>query len=219
MSDSAETRMTDRAETGKAHGSRSKAAGALPQHLCLGITREGLVQFLQRLHFYDLLSAEQGDPSQPTNLSSYGRYDATYERPEALSWVTESFGPFNPHANPFLGEEHHCTGYDLCWVIRRWLADRGQEHLLVNEVLLAEGSPHVGKADVFWSHMQQKGVDSTLRCMHNACRDHAAQLPATPRFWLEYVHGDRMRAPQRLRRCAHRPSDHPHTKPSLDTTV
>lgn len=151
-------------------------------HLQLGISWQGIVEFLRQLQFYDMFSPDEQTPS-----SLYGRYYSEYTRPDELSWVTETVsGPFNAHANPFRGEQHNATGYDLCWVIRQWLRSRGQDHLSVNEVLKAEGSPHVGEANIFWSHIQQKGVDHTLRCMQNAVRDHASELPTEPFFWLDY---------------------------------
>jgi hypothetical protein len=145
-------------------------------HLRLGISRAGIVEMLDRLGVYFC------------NLAGKGHYSASYVRSSEDAWIAEKYGRFNPDANRMVGELHCMTGYDLCSVTKQWLIAQGKSDLSLCELLELEKSPHVKPATVFYSHMQSNGIDSTLRSMKNACRDHAASLPPPDEqfFWLDY---------------------------------
>jgi hypothetical protein len=112
-------------------------------HLLLGISREGLFKFMK----YEL------------------EFPKTYTRPDSLDWIRQ--------------EQHRCgqpdalTGYDFGEAIKQYLTRTGNEGRSVCEVLLMKRGPihakteetwsmHVGRAQVFYSHMQLLPIERTL---------------------------------------------------------
>jgi len=129
--------------------------GELPtdSHYLLGVSLEGIDEFLQEIDFPKGYKRDQ----------------------ERLGWLTEAMG-------------NQTVGYDLCEAIKQWSKKHGTEHMSVCEVLKARGSRHVGKATVFWSHLQAKPVEHTVDCMRKGLGAHASQLPTGRQFvWLDYV--------------------------------
>ena len=143
-------------------------------HLLLGISKEGMRSFCERIGFPILGSHNE-------QYAGNDDYRGTYVRDElADGWITAAFGPQDRAAK---GE--NLTGYDLGAAIRSWLAQTGNEHRSVCEVLLAEGAasgapavdfvldPRLQKhvrlgPTVFYSHMQSKPLWQTFMCMGRA---------------------------------------------------
>ena len=143
-------------------------------HLLLGISKDGMRSFCERIGFPILGSHNE-------QYAGNDDYHGTYVRDElADGWITAAFGPQDRAAK---GE--NLTGYDLGAAIRSWLAQTGNEHRSVCEVLLAEGAAtgapavdfvlddppqqHVRRGPtVFYSHMQSKPLWQTFMCMARA---------------------------------------------------
>jgi hypothetical protein len=148
-------------------------------HLLLSISKEGMRSFCERIGFPIL-------GSQNEQYAGNDDYRGTYVRDELVDgWITAAFGPQDRAAK---GE--NLTGYDLGAAIRSWLAQTGNEHRSVCEVLLAEGAasgepavdfvldldgkhPRLQKhvrlgPTVFYSHMQSKPLWQTFMCMGRA---------------------------------------------------
>jgi len=100
------------------------------EHLLLGITEAGIVDFLRRIDF----PFEYND----CGSSTYSHKGFYVRNEEKLGWVTKSYGPVEYHADGSVVASS-LTGYDLADTIRSWLKFVGQEDVSVCEVLLAEG--------------------------------------------------------------------------------
>lgn len=160
------------------------------EHLRLGMTRQAMIAFVkERLLFPE-----------------------TYRRDEEkLGWVTRAFGPvdYTPIKVDWRGVDRarNLTGYDLAEAIRAWLPTIGADSLSVCEVLAAEGWEYdaveyngagkevvrrakgVGKANVFFSHMQRPcAVSVAFRNLWSAHNTFDSVLPAEEDtyFWVDY---------------------------------
>ena len=148
----------------------------MDDHLMLGITITGIEQFAERV--FDELQ---------------------YVRPSELDWVKgvleEWHGglqgyEFNVARNVHVDRRSGfplVTGYDFVEAVRAWLKSTGNEAKSVLEVLRAEGSPHVGRANVFYSHVQVPDLSTTVDRMRDGCRDVGTGLAKPTFFWLDYL--------------------------------
>ena len=161
------------------------------EHLRLGMPRRAMMQFVKdRLKFPE-------------------RYHRDEQK---LGWVTKAFGPvdYAPTKIDYRGVDRarNLTGYDLAEAIRAWLLSKGAEALSVCEVLAAEGWEYdeagyngpgtevgrrakkgVGKANVFYSHMQKPcAVSVAFHNMWSVLNSFEGVLPAEADtyFWVDY---------------------------------
>ena len=142
---------------------------ALPlvdDHLRLGITIESMEAFVM----HEL------------------RFPHEYRRDETeLAWVTSTVGPVKDTGDDV--DARNLTGYDLAAAIRAWLKMQGQPGLSVCEVLQMRGHPGVGKANVFYSHIQSLCAVRCEGTFYNAvlgCDFFESELPTPTYFWMDY---------------------------------
>lgn len=65
----------------------------------------------------------------------------------------------------------HMSGHDVGDIVQQWLRSRHQEQLSVCELILmdpdfAEIRPHVGFANIFWTHIQTTGIVGSQSKVH-----------------------------------------------------
>tara|TARA_B110001452_G_scaffold95265_1_gene78761 strand:- start:143 stop:472 length:330 start_codon:yes stop_codon:yes gene_type:complete len=79
-------------------------------------------------------------------------------------------------------------GYDFCCAVKVWLKANGHENESICQVLLKRGSKNVGRAHVFYSHIQGVEIWNTIQRMREGIEAHKAALPSTDEsqlfFWL-----------------------------------
>jgi len=145
-------------------------------HLRLGITIQGMEEFLRRIGFYNT------DAYVDSNRKIYsGAYADTYTRSDELAWATELHGPIERDGLRI--RRSTVTGYDCVSAMKHWLRSHGKSHLSVCEVLLHEAPKgfedlrnEVGPASVFYSHLQSRGIHDTLACVNSSCQTYAREL-------------------------------------------
>jgi tetratricopeptide (TPR) repeat protein len=79
------------------------------------------------------------------------------------------------------------NGYDLCVVVRDFLRANGFDHLSIAEVLWSEGREGVGEATVFFSHIQNLPIQTTLQTLREASKAYMSEMGTRPRFFLDYL--------------------------------
>ena len=178
-----------------------------PPHLLLGITYRGMINFLTRIGFpfawhspmlnhgmivvrFDGLQwlDRQGNPlsgdselvKELAKTREQYPLDRAYTRDASLAWVTEMCGD-------------KLVGYDLGSTIKCWLSDNGHNGKSVCELLLEEGSSHVGQAEAFLSHCQSEPISTCLltigrialfnTTMHGKVKK---ALKREPTVWVDY---------------------------------
>jgi len=159
----------------EATGAGTDAAAGSDDHLSLAITFEGFCEFLTRICFP---VGKHGNHSDRYiyKLQAEAMNEFPYKRGEELKWCDELFGEL-------------LTGYDVAGHIREWMRANGHEALSVCELLRNEGSSHVGKANVFFSHAQLKPIEYTLWSLAKVPRtlkDSVKEAPEEIFFWLDY---------------------------------
>ena len=135
------------------------------EHLLLGINLEGLREACELVGFpFDFVN----DAWRPYK---YKRED----HPE-MAWLDEAY------------PDSWCLGYDFCCAIKAWLKANGHENESICQVLQKRGSKNVGRANVFYSHIQGVYLPDTIRRMREGIEAHKDKLPSTDEsqlfFWL-----------------------------------
>eukprot|EP00929_Paragymnodinium_shiwhaense_P059104 TRINITY_DN29584_c0_g1_i1.p2 TRINITY_DN29584_c0_g1~~TRINITY_DN29584_c0_g1_i1.p2 ORF type:complete len:163 (+),score=13.70 TRINITY_DN29584_c0_g1_i1:329-817(+) len=135
----------------------------VPEHLRLGISSYGVEQALERIGFrYDFFK-EEGVWSMTDQDCAF---ENTYERPESMQWLTELVGPFKIIPDSAISRATTTgTGYDVAACVRQFLKNTDNEAISMCEVMQGEGSHEVGRADVFFSHVQQLHVARALHSL------------------------------------------------------
>ena len=148
------------------------------RHLRLGISREGIFQFLQEIGACDYLPgvrahATTGSGTQVGELDwtnavndlpnwrwtgLAGAQDVRKENGQG--WMDEQCGRIE-RDDSVAGGFTNVVGYDLANFLRSWLLDNGCKQLSVCEAILLKPElqhlrKHVKHAEIFWSHMQQE---------------------------------------------------------------
>jgi hypothetical protein len=155
----------------------------LPLHLRLGISKPGFVAFLFRIDFFVEIEVEEdtyedGEDTDPIVRALLSEYSPSYNRDEHsdMAWIGEAHGP-------------DMTGYDLCFVLRKWLREQGHSGLSVCEVILKDPRfedlrKHVKPATIFYSHLQLRSPQETfLHLETSACVFEAKLPPAAEQYW------------------------------------
>ena len=140
-------------------------------HQLLGLDDEGLVEVCKMLR-YPVYGTYENDYEEDGYRPKYNRDT----HPE-MEWVTKAHGGA-------------LVGYDLCCGVKEYLKATGNEHESICTLLLKRGSKHVGRANVFYSHVQAVPVRRTLECMREGMEAHKAELSTgtTKVFhWLDYT--------------------------------
>ena len=153
------------------------AGSAFSDHLWLGITIDGMREFLQEELHFPILGWR--------GLTNLDGYETSYVRDEAaLGWVSAEFGPAHPGK---------LTGYDLCAAISEWMRSIEQEDKSLCEVLTfhPRWRQHVGRAGAFYSHPHGRSIRHTLECLERGCDLYADKLPSDEAtnetyFWIDY---------------------------------
>jgi len=142
-------------------------------HLTLGLNLEGLREACELVGF-------------PYNIYKDGyRRDAwlpyKYKRKDhpEMSWLDEAY------------PGSHSLGYDFCCAVKAWLKANGHENKSICQVLLERGSKNVGRANVFYSHIQGVRLPETIKRMREGIAAHKDKLPGADEselfFWLDYT--------------------------------
>ena len=149
------------------------------EHLLLGINLEGLREACELVGFpYRCYKDGFGKDAWATN---YGR-DYKYKRKDhpEMKWLDEAY----PGKGVFLG-------YDFCCAVKAWLKANGHENKSICQVLLERGSKNVGRANVFYSHIQGVSLMETIKRMREGIEAHKDKLPGADEsqlfFWLDYT--------------------------------
>ena len=140
-------------------------------HQLLGLDDEGLLEVCKMLE-YPVFGTYHNDYEEDGYRPKYKRG----AHPE-MEWVAKA----HPHA---------LVGYDLCCRVKEYLKETGNEHESICTLLLKRGSKHVGRANVFYSHVQAVPVRRTLEYMRKGMEAHKAELPASTTkvfYWLDYT--------------------------------
>jgi hypothetical protein len=155
-------------------------------HYRLGMRLEGLTMMLERIGF--IQTTETKLTSEICKNDDRWTYSKTYKRDADMSWLDREVGPIKDEG---LHGRINVTCYDVCQYIRNWLKRNGFQGRSLCEVVLTEKEfadlrPYVGKATVFWSHMQREpllGQHSTLRSMAQFFRSEDMD----PFVWIDYA--------------------------------
>jgi len=150
------------------------------KHLMLGINLEGLREACELVGF-KYLSYKDGIKSDAWN-NTYNRKD----HPE-MAWLDKAY----PDSMALYPDDRPSLGYDFCFAVKTWLKANGHENESICQVLLKRGSKNVGRANVFYSHIQGVWLPETIRRMREGIEAHKDQLPSTDEsqlfFWLDYT--------------------------------
>ena len=158
-----------------------KDDGELPDsdHLTLGLNLEGLREACELVGFPYL---QYKDGWRNDAWDTGDGYTYKYKRSDhpEMKWLYEAY----PNST-YLGG---CLGYDFCCAVKAWLKANGHENKSICQVLLERGSKNVGRANVFYSHIQGVKIMETIQRMREGIEAHKAQLPSTDEsqlfFWL-----------------------------------
>ena len=151
-----------------------KDEGELPDsdHLTLGLNLEGLREACELVGF----PYEYGKDAWAEARINY-KYKRE-EHPE-MAWLDEAY-PDTTYS--------HWLGYDFCCAVKAWLKANGHENKSICQVLLKRGSKNVGRANVFYSHIQGVQLRHTIQRMREGIEAHKDKLPSTDEsqlfFWL-----------------------------------
>jgi hypothetical protein len=148
------------------------------RHLRLGISREGIFQFLQEVGACDYLPGVRA-PATNGSGTQVGELDWTsavndlpnwrwtglagaqdVRKENGQGWMDEQCGRIEQD-DSVAGGFTNVVGYDLANFLRSWLLDNGCKQLSVCEAILLKPElqhlrKHVKHAEIFWSHMQQE---------------------------------------------------------------
>jgi hypothetical protein len=194
-------------------------------HLRLGIAAPGIYAFMEEIGYiwhdestpqhnsgmYRAMKKNYEDVTQLGGCGGWGwKYSDSYERrSKQMGWCNDVAGPVKKQIkDPDYDYEYprgllNMTGYDLSDFVRQWLAKEGCEGLSVCEAILTKARfshlrKYIGRADIFWSHVQQECVFETLASIRQArevmgvgCQPSGVQraqdqIPQMPFFWLDY---------------------------------
>ena len=146
------------------------------EHLLLGINLEGLREACELVGF-PYMCYKDGFRNDA--------WKTTYQRKDhpEMAWLDEAY----PNPNDFSG----MLGYDFCCAVKAWLKANGHENESICQVLLKRGSKNVGRANVFYSHIQGVQLPYTIQRMREGIAAHKDKLPAADEsqlfFWLDYT--------------------------------
>ena len=136
------------------------------KHLMLGINLEGLREACELVgfpyHYYK--DGYKVDAWAPDTYYKYDRKD----HPE-MSWLDEAY--------PCRYRWYKYLGYDFCCAVKTWLKANGHENESICQVLLKRGSKNVGRANVFYSHIQGVELKDTIKRMREGIEAHKDKLP------------------------------------------
>jgi len=142
-------------------------------HLTLGLNLDGLREACELVGF-PYRCYKDGMKDDAWGPYKYQRKD----HPE-MSWLDEAYPD-----SAFLG-------YDFCCAVKAWLKANGHENKSICQVLLERGSKNVGRANVFYSHIQGVWLPETIKRMREGIAAHKAKLPGADEselfFWLDYT--------------------------------
>jgi len=131
-----------------------------------------------------------------TFRDEYWTYTGDYQRPADQDWLNKP--PFGKISSDETNGRSNIFGYDLCFYIRRWLTDRRLTTLSLCEVILTQKEfkdlrKYVGRAGVFWSHLQSEPLLSASACSEgkpttlSAMACYIMQSQESPFIWVDYL--------------------------------
>lgn len=146
-------------------------------HYRLGLNIQAMGPLLARIGFLD---EDRGSDSSAKRfedasvIEKYRPYEAFqwkyvsgYRRSEqTAAWLDDVVGPID--SDPIYGLAN-VTGYDICDYVREWLGREGHQERSLCEVILlddrfADLRPFVGRANVFFSHLQLEKFLGNASC-------------------------------------------------------
>ena len=90
-----------------------------------------------------------------------------------------------PSGTPWSSRSSSSTGYDVAEAVKQFLRRNGHTGRSICEVLQDEGSPHVGTATVFMSHVQASHVGSLLGTLREA-PNLFDECTAKTIYWIDF---------------------------------
>ena len=145
----------------------------------LGLNIEGLREACELIGFPYL--SKIPDPNIYDGWIKQDSWDYTYKRKDhpEMKWLDEAY------------PRSEYLGYDFCCAVKAWLKANGHEHESICTVLRKRGSRNVGRANVFYSHIQGVQLKETIRRMRAGIAAHKDKLPAADEsqlFFLSLIH-------------------------------